>query len=237
MMSNKLSQDQIQQIYVFTRQHYVEHYDLQTELVDHLANGIELQIQENPQLSFDEALQNEFKKFGIFGFSDIVEKRSWALEKKYWKFIWKAMLSFFGIPKIIISLSMVYIVYQILLLGSTEKYAYLPLLVLVPFVVLAIKSFKNARMYKKKLKLQHKRWMLEEKIFGYGSGMVLINLITQLMLNGRYILFVDNLPQVYILLIAFSVTVIYLLGYIMIYFLPERAEQFLSQQYPEYQLS
>ncbi|HUH51563.1 MAG TPA: hypothetical protein VLZ11_05660 [Flavobacterium sp.] len=237
MMSNKLSQEQIQQLYVFTRQHYVEHYDLQTELVDHLANGIELQMQENPNLNFDAALHNEFKKFGIFGFSDIVEKRSWALEKKYWKFIWKAMLSFFGIPKIIISLSMLYIVYQILLLGSTTEYTYLPLLILVPFVVLAIKVFKNAKMYKRKLKSNHKRWMLEERIFGYGSGMVLLNLIAQLMLNGRYILFVEHLPQFYVLLIAIGVTAIYLLGYLMIYFLPQRAEQFLSQQYPEYRLS
>lgn len=236
-MTNKLSQDQIQRLYVFTRQHYVEHYDLQTELVDHLANGIEVQLQEDPHLSFDQALQNEFKKFGIFGFSDIVEKRSWVLEKKYWKFIWKTILSFFGIPKIIISLSIIYIVYQILLFGTTTEYTYLSLLVLIPFVVLAVKAFKNAKIYARKLKSNHKRWMLEEKIFGYGSGLVLINLLTQLMLNGRYLLFVKNLPQIYILLIAFSVTVIYLLGYIMIYFLPERAEQFLSQQYPEYRLS
>ena len=35
-----LTQDQIQQLNKFTRAHYVEHYDLQTELVGHLANGI-----------------------------------------------------------------------------------------------------------------------------------------------------------------------------------------------------
>ena len=37
----KLTEEQIQQLYKFTRQHYVEHYDVQTELVDHLANDIE----------------------------------------------------------------------------------------------------------------------------------------------------------------------------------------------------
>ncbi len=36
----KLSENQIQQLYKFTEQHYVEWYDVQTELVDHLANGI-----------------------------------------------------------------------------------------------------------------------------------------------------------------------------------------------------
>lgn len=37
----KLSAQQIDQLYAFTRQHFVEWYDLQSELVDHLANAIE----------------------------------------------------------------------------------------------------------------------------------------------------------------------------------------------------
>ena len=63
----KLTSEQIERLYLFTRQHYVEWYDLQTELVDHMANAIEAQWQEHPKLSFEEALQKEFKKFGVFG--------------------------------------------------------------------------------------------------------------------------------------------------------------------------
>jgi hypothetical protein len=55
----------------------VEWYDLQTELVDHLANAIEQQWQENPKILFEDALQMEFKKFGVFGFMDVVEKDNW----------------------------------------------------------------------------------------------------------------------------------------------------------------
>ena len=44
----KLTPQQIDQLYLFTRQHYVEYYDLQTELVDHLANAIETEWQQNP---------------------------------------------------------------------------------------------------------------------------------------------------------------------------------------------
>ena len=40
----QLTPAQIQKLYAFTIKHYVVHYDLQTELVDHLANGIEEQI-------------------------------------------------------------------------------------------------------------------------------------------------------------------------------------------------
>ena len=74
----KLTVEQIERLYQFTRQHYVEWYDLQTELVDHLANSIESQWAENPKIRLEDALQIEFKKFGIFGFMDVVEKRQAA---------------------------------------------------------------------------------------------------------------------------------------------------------------
>jgi hypothetical protein len=38
--------------------------------VDHLANAIETQWQENPKLSFDQALNIEFKNLA-FGFMDV----------------------------------------------------------------------------------------------------------------------------------------------------------------------
>ena len=96
----KLTTEQINQLYTFTRQHYVEWYDLQTELVDHLANAIEEQWQENPKLSFNEALQNEFKKFGVFGFMDVVEGKQRFLQKKYNQIVWTIVKTFFTLPKI-----------------------------------------------------------------------------------------------------------------------------------------
>lgn len=56
----KLSGEQIQELYKFTRKHFVIHYDLQTELVDHLANGIEEQWREYPERSFKDARLREF---------------------------------------------------------------------------------------------------------------------------------------------------------------------------------
>ena len=94
-MSNnkrKIKTAQIEQLYSFTRQHFVEHYDLQTELVDHLANAIEAKWEQQPELDFETALQQEFKKFGVFGFMDVVEQRQGALTKKYYKIIWSYFL-------------------------------------------------------------------------------------------------------------------------------------------------
>jgi len=41
----KLTESQIEQLFTFTQKHYVDWYDVQTELVDHLANGIEEYLQ------------------------------------------------------------------------------------------------------------------------------------------------------------------------------------------------
>ena len=71
----KLTETNIEDLYKFTRQHYVYFYDVQTELVDHLANDIENIWIEKPNLSFEQARDTSFKKFGIFGFMDVIESR------------------------------------------------------------------------------------------------------------------------------------------------------------------
>lgn len=48
----KINTSQIDQLFIFTRQHYVEYYDLQSELADHLANAIEEQWKEKSQTFF-----------------------------------------------------------------------------------------------------------------------------------------------------------------------------------------
>ena len=84
----KLTPIQIDQLYTFTKQHYVEYYDLQTELVDHLANAIELEWESNPTLSFETLLNKEFKKFGVYGFIDVIRKKQKAMNKKYNNWVW-----------------------------------------------------------------------------------------------------------------------------------------------------
>ena len=100
MEAKKIDHEQMQKLFTFTRQHFVEYYDLQAELADHLANAIEARWAEQPGLSFDEALHLEFKKFGIFGFSDIVEQRQNALFKKYYRLVWHEFRSTVSLPAI-----------------------------------------------------------------------------------------------------------------------------------------
>ncbi len=68
----KVTADQIAHLYDFSRKHYVEYYDLQTELVDHLANGIEKQWIDNEHIPFENALKRENRKKWMF--EDLIKK-------------------------------------------------------------------------------------------------------------------------------------------------------------------
>jgi hypothetical protein len=227
----KLSSEQIERLYAFTRQHYVEYYDLQTELVDHLANAIEEQWQQNPKLSFEEALQIEFKKFGVFGFMEVVEKRQAALNKKYNKLVWQLLKTFFSIPKIIGTISAIGIVYY-LLKSSQEGVEIIQAIFIILIVLFMIGLGVISRKNKNKNQQTEKKWLLKEIIFGYSTIAGSINIPIQLVLhlNG------EHFHNWTLALFSFLLVLLSLTIYIVLVLIPSQAEDYLKATYPEYEL-
>jgi hypothetical protein len=100
-----LNNEQIETLFHFTKKKFVHFYDLQVELVDHLASSIEEEMKIDPALSFEHALQKVYNRFGIFGFAKVVQEKQSALVKHNRRIWWNAVGSFFTIPKIIISIT------------------------------------------------------------------------------------------------------------------------------------
>lgn len=233
-MELKVNQEQIDRLYRFTREHFVEHYDLQTELVDHLSNAIEEEWKENPKLSFEEALQKEFKKFGVFGFGDVVEKRQSALSKKYNLLIWKHFKAFFTIPKILITISLVFGVFY--LFKYIFFYELMTLGMIVWFTAMIVFLVYEKKKIKQRKKVTDKKWMFEEMIFGYGSHSGLcaipLNLINIFSHSN------SGIPNDYILFgISLFLVAVFLGSYIVVKIIPSKAEEYLKQTYPEYAFS
>lgn len=233
----KLTQDHIQELYKFTRKHYVEHYDLQTELVDHLANGIEEQWQENSKLSFDEALQNEFKKFGVFGFMEVVKEKSAAMRKKYLKVVLGFFKDFFKLPKVLLTVFLVGLV-AIILWNIPIGFRYVSILgilfahVIVVFFII----FKNRSNNELEMVKQGKKWLLKDQIYSYGNWVNFLNLFPILLNTG---ILRDDMPVDSIWVILSFAALIVLTGiltYIILYIVPSKAEELLAQTYPEYNL-
>jgi hypothetical protein len=227
----KLTPEQIERLYQFTRQHYVEYYDLQTELVDHLANAIEAQWQENPKLTFEEILQKEFKKFGVFGFMDVVEKRQAALNRKYNGIIWNHFKTFFTIPKFILTTALVGLTYFLL---NISLYKADVVLVAFGIIILSFYFFiiYFANKNKKANAATNKKWLLKEIILGRSSIVGMIYLPSQIMLHSEKVL--EN--SLGVLAISFLLVSLILIEYIMIIEIPKKAEDYLKATYPEYAL-
>ena len=227
----KLTPEQIDRLYQFTRQHYVEWYDLQTELVDHLANAIEQQWQENPKISFEDALQIEFKKFGVFGFMDVIAEKQVALSKKYKKFVWNELVTFFTLPKIILTVLFTiffYYLFQYLFLKSLLDAFHL----LIAFVGI-IFAFKINSKYQKYKKEKGKVWFLEEMIKNYGIIAFFAYLPFQI---GNSLLKFDFNSDWIIGFLAVLSVVFYLYLYIIMFVIPSKAEKYLKATYKEYEL-
>ncbi|GGC81800.1 hypothetical protein GCM10011508_06370 [Flavobacterium lutivivi] len=227
----KLSAEQIERLYQFTRQHYVEYYDLQTELVDHLANAIEEQWQQNPKLSFENALQIEFKKFGVFGFMDVVEQRQSALNKKYNKLVLNELKTFFSVPKIIGTISAVGIVFYLLRYLQESLFIVQTLfffLIISYFIGISILMRRN----KIRRKQNGKKWLLKEIIYGYSSIAGLINIPIQFAIHIDDAKYNDG----FLILVSFLLIILALTEYVMLILIPSKAEDFLKETYPEYKM-
>lgn len=109
---NMLSQEQIETLFKFCEKHCVRYYDVQVELVDHLATAIENKINQHSDISFEEALKEEYKSFGVLGFGKYISEKGKQIERKLLKDKYKILLSFFTPPKLILSLgTLIFLLY------------------------------------------------------------------------------------------------------------------------------
>lgn len=227
----KLSKPQIQDLYAFTRQHFVEHYDLQTELVDHLANDIESMWETQPKLSFEDAKNKAFKKFGIFGFMDAIEQKQKAMNKRYRNYLWSELRKWFELPQIIATTSL-FVMFYLAYSSNYAKY-FSGIIYGIVAIWCIYKGFMLQRHFKQRKKISNKKWMLEEMIFkqaGYVSFLFLLHLQNIFIINDTV------LTSLGIILLSLLFTVLILINYISFEIIPNKAEELLNETYPEFRL-
>ncbi len=229
----KLTNQHIKQLYQFTRQHFVEHYDVQTELVDHLANDIEQIWVAQSHLKFEQARDISFKKFGVFGFMDVLEEKQIQLSKKYYKIILGFVKEWFSLPKIIITSSLLVFFYTLLTSNISSNYFFGFWIIYIACV--SIKMYFLNKEIKKRKKKTKMLWLLEDFIYKQGATN------TALMPIYAFQLFVNidetaNYQWYLALLIASFSTIMIIVGYISLNVLPKKAEKLLEEHYPEYKL-
>lgn len=226
----QLTKNQIQDLYKFTKQHYVEWYDLQSELVDHLANDIEKIWQTAPNLTFEEAKRKAFKKFGVFGFMDVVEEKQKSLGKQYYKMMLNEFVRFFTIPKIVLTVSLFFSLLFFIRLINHNKY-----LVFILSIIVLITPFyyliKNYIRLNKKIKEKKKVYLFEQNIANLGNIALLIQIPFQAL---SYIIDKPNWSLNMELFFTSTIIIFGLFIFITVKILPKKVRTIITKEYPEY---
>jgi hypothetical protein len=154
-----LTNVQIENLYKFCARHYVHYYDLQTELVDHLASAIEEKMNDHPALSFEKALDDVYKGFGVMGFAPLVSGKMMQLERAQLKLKWQFFKKAITPPALFTTLLLpVFLVLMAQLNPTFFKdwgtYALIGVGMLFQ-VLLIIKIFRISGRQQKKLLLTH----------------------------------------------------------------------------------
>ena len=235
-MNRTITPEETEELFAFCRRHFVYHYDLQVELVDHLASSIENQWANQPGLTFETALSNAFGKFGISGFSKIKVQKQKELARKYNRLIWKFFLEFYRWPKILMTLAGAMVLFTMLRLVNYIA------LVIVPYFVLLVLGglYYYYFIAPKKLKIQTiqgKKFMLLEYIKQIQMAVVLLSQTPIAAYNISRILHIHSINQPWVLLlISFLIVSLNIILYGQFFFVPEKIKEHIKEQFPEFAL-
>ena len=127
----KLNKEQVEILFDFVKSKYVRYIDIQHELVDHLASDIEIEMEDNKELSFSTALQKAYSKFPITGFSTVVSQRESAMNRYWMKSIFLEFAYKGGLPFLIILTGMTFLNYQLIMSFGTIVFYILLIFILL----------------------------------------------------------------------------------------------------------
>lgn len=226
----KLNNSQIDELYTFTQKHYVDWYDVQTELVDHLANGIEEHLEQNPNTTFKSALNSEFKKFGIMGFSDVIEEKTKALNKHYRLLVWKYFKDFFKLPKIILIVFLVWIYFELFQLIPNKNWMVIPTVAIL-FIAPTVFFINMTKQIRKTEYLTKKKWLFDSISLQLGG---LVHILNVGLYSGFYLERMSNWSMIFQVIFSTVVVLLGMIIYISIFIVSPKLKNDMAKQHPEY---
>ncbi|RNL54108.1 hypothetical protein [Pedobacter jejuensis] len=141
----KLSNQQLAQIREFISKKGFTYIDVQMEILDHVASQVEEYMTNNPELKFDDALNETHKSFGLLGFSSLEDSITKMLHRRYKKILLSNVVVFFNFKYFPITCLAFFLLYKIQYFTQLTELIY-PIFIIVMIslnVVLYVQYFKT----------------------------------------------------------------------------------------------
>ena len=230
-MNRTITTEETEKLFEFCREHFVYHYDLQVELVDHLASSIEEQWEKQPELTFEEALNITFKKFGIHGFSKIKEQKQKELGRKYSILLWKYLLQFYTWPKMLMTLAGTMVMFTLFRLINNRLWIFIPLLFVLAIALLYYYFILFPKRFKIKPR-QGKSFLILELLKNVQFLTIIAAQLPIHIWNMTKFQFGNNPIIVFLVSLFFVTFTIALYG--NFFYIPQKIKEHFKEQFPEF---
>jgi hypothetical protein len=259
MEARKLSQEEIDKLFELCEFHNVHYYDVQIELVDHLASSIEVLWETNPQLSFKEAafqageqfkiepwiyssgnsiLPQIFgKKFsGENGFEIITQSKEKELRRKYDRLQLKYIAEFFKLPKVILTLAITFLLHYLLRYSNNS----IEILYIVQFLFILGLTLYLIFIYPKKEKIDIRdglQFLLVEHSKKVKKSAISITISSYNIIPIFFKISHYNFNTAFFdisLLAAFLMTLIGIMTFAICVYTPQRIKADFIREYPQF---
>lgn len=232
-MNKKISEDQVEKLFEFCRDHYVPFYDLQVELVDHMASAIEEQWETQPDLSFEKALGITFKKFGVYGFNKIKSQKQKELRMRFRRMLYTMFKDFYSWPKIVLTFLFTMVLFTIFRLVPNDFWVFGGILTV--FVAMAIVGL--SRVKKNVVKVEEgKRFMLLDYMKQARASAFLLIQTPNIFLNvfGRPLGWFVEMNTLVAFIVSFILVSLTFLLYLDLFIVPLKVKETFVKQYSEF---
>lgn len=223
----------MQELFTFCYKRGVKEYEIQEELVDHLATAIETLQEQQSTIGFQEALNHAYAEFGNMGFEQLVKSKKRAFRNQYNRLFLKFMGTFFRLPRIILTLALILILFTIIrFIEPTKIVTTYTLGILFAFHFWNSNSYHSARYGISKLGI--KSFLLEnyfnrlksranDIIFGFNVSFLLFTIYFSVPENAWFDL-----------LISFLLVLIIIYYYATMFYMPKLVKRHFEERFPQF---
>lgn len=231
MTSRKFTPDQVEDLFEYCYFNSIQYYDLQIEVVDHLAEAIERIWETNPNMDFEYAIYLAGKQFGgELGFYNIRKEKENALRKKYRRILFNYILEFYKFPRIIFTVLISIGIFSILHLLPNDR-LFFRILIILFWLTAAIYALYY---YPNKLKLRTPK----------GYAFLIQNMARKIVLyktlkiSGVLLAIVGHQPYNLTLRANFISSVLIAFYLVLLwgdsYYIPQRINEDFSKEFPQF---
>lgn len=104
MKQRTVTKEELLRINALCKKKDIDILDLRIEFVDHIAKSIEELWVYHPKMTFKDALNTVYKRYGVHGFMNVVQEHAKTMQRTYRLMLWEEIKPWFTPPRIFLTL-------------------------------------------------------------------------------------------------------------------------------------